>query len=64
MRILACAINLFAYNTHSHYFGAFKKRKSLGYSQVVKAPVFDTGIRKFESCYPSQFFRNIKSKYR
>ena len=27
----------------------------LGYSQVGKAPDFDSGMRRFESCYPSQF---------
>ena len=30
-------------------------RAMLGYSQVGKAPDFDSGMRRFESCYPSQF---------
>ena len=28
---------------------------TLGYSQVGKAPDFDSGMRRFESCYPSQY---------
>ena len=31
------------------------RRAMLGYSQVGKAPDFDSGMRRFESCYPSQF---------
>ena len=31
------------------------KQLSLGYSQVGKAPDFDSGMRRFESCYPSQY---------
>ena len=27
----------------------------LGYSQVGKAPDFDSGMRRFESCYPSHY---------
>ena len=27
----------------------------MGYSQVGKAPDFDSGMRRFESCYPSQY---------
>ena len=27
-----------------------------GYSQVGKAPDFDSGMRRFESCYPCHFF--------
>ncbi len=30
--------------------------KIMGYSQVGKAPDFDSGIRRFESCYPSHIY--------
>ena len=32
-----------------------------GYSQVGKAPDFDSGMRRFESCYPCHFIRAISS---
>ena len=32
---------------------------TLGCRQVVKAPDFDSGIRRFKSCHPSHFFGQV-----
>jgi hypothetical protein len=42
----------------ARYMGAFLKRRAAhtGASPSGKAPAFDAGIRRFESCRPSQVF--------
>ena len=47
----------------SYLAPAFTSSSEMGRSQVVKAPVFGTGTRRFESSRPSQFILKVSQMY-
>ena len=47
----------------SYLAPAFTSSSEMGRSQVVKAPVFGIGTRRFESSRPSQFIAEMSQMY-